>query len=500
MEQVKFTVAIRHLIPISLCLGAVAATWPLWLQMAGQAFAEQHFGLAAIAIPLGLWMLVRGFREASTSPVGNQLSLACGMLGALLLWTCIPGGPVVLQNVGAVLLVWSAPTVMLPKREVLRSLPSLLILCFAVEIPGTLSALVTLPIARLNAQIVGFTLGCTGANVEVLGAVVRSSSFPDGLELEIVGACDGLRLLWVVLLFSVFFSYLYHLRRWSVVLLMFAAPLVTMGANLVRILGNATVYSVANKAVGDAAHDVGGVLLMGIACLIPYHIANRSRVIPWRRAPQRQAVVESVSPRARRWILFLNVSMVIMLAVTGFTIRYSESERSSNSLIASSIMQRLDGLPYRLEDYVACSEALPKSQLLVLRPDAHLSRRYASLRSDGEFRLVVAFHRDGRVHQGHGPEVCYASGGWTSICKQSNQVTYRQLEGEHRVVSLRRVSKGVPEDLVVHQLQLTPRPDSKASLSCELLRLLFVFDLNIPTDEQEQLINGIQEQLLNAPG
>ncbi len=139
---------------------------------------------------------------------------------------------------------------------------------FLVPVPGMIRQQIAIPLQTWTAQISQVVL-------EVIGIPVERSVNQltvNGIPVNIIEACNGLRMVWPLILMSYAFSFGLPLRNSVRFLVLAASPLAAIFCNVVRILPTIWLYSNHTKPeekwIPDLFHDYSGWLMLPIAFLI----------------------------------------------------------------------------------------------------------------------------------------------------------------------------------------------------------------------------------------
>lgn len=144
----------------------------------------------------------------------------------------------------------------------------LLLLCFALPLPGLLHKQITFPLQLL-------ATGLAEGGLELLGrTVLREGNVLElaGRMISVVEACSGIRALMALEFFALAYAYLFHERVWMRWALAAAAVPVAVVANAGRVMATALLGEVDERLAEGFYHGLEGwavfvvamVLLMGV--------------------------------------------------------------------------------------------------------------------------------------------------------------------------------------------------------------------------------------------
>ncbi len=144
-------------------------------------------------------------------------------------------------------------------------LPSLGFLCFAIPLPATVEQLLSLPLQQFASLTSAWILQCLGEPAVAAGTTLLMGSE----TFEVERACSGLRMF--VGTFAMATAYcLLSASPWGIrgLILAMAAP-VAIFTNIIRIVITAAASPwVDHRLTSWLVHDMTGLLMIGVACLI----------------------------------------------------------------------------------------------------------------------------------------------------------------------------------------------------------------------------------------
>jgi exosortase len=243
----------------------VAATFPAWADMYLIAYNDEEYSHIFLVPLVALWMVwVRRLRFRHCRTSGTVLGLVIAGLGWGISSYGFYHGHQSLWHGGSVLVVLGCVVTVLGKQLLFRFFPAVAVLVFLVPVPGMIRQQIAIPLQTWTAQISQVVL-------EVLGVPVERSVNQltvNGIPVNIIEACNGLRMVWPLILMSYAFSFGLPLRNSVRFVVLAASPLAAIFCNVVRILPTIWLYSYHTKKVADLFHDYSGWLMLPIAFLI----------------------------------------------------------------------------------------------------------------------------------------------------------------------------------------------------------------------------------------
>lgn len=181
-------------------------------------------------------------------------------------------------HVGAVLVVLGCVLSVLGKNVLFRFFPAVLVLVFLVPMPGMIRQKIALPLQAWLAQISQVLLEVLGVEVARTG----NQLIVNGTPVAIAEACNGLRMVFALILVVYAFAFGLPLRNGVRVLLLLASPLVAMFFNIIRILPTALLYGYESRPVADAFHDYAGWMMLPITFATLYGLI---KLLKWAMVP-----------------------------------------------------------------------------------------------------------------------------------------------------------------------------------------------------------------------
>jgi len=191
-------------------------------------------------------------------------------------------------HAGAVLMMLGCILAVLGKDVLFRFFPAVLVLAFLVPAPGMLRQQVALPLESWTAQISQAFLETLGMDVDRSGNLLSVN----GVPVSIAEACNGLRMVFALILVSYAFSFGLPLRNSVRVLVLLASPLAAIACNVVRIVPTAWMYGYHSHHAASQFHDYSGWIMLPVAFGLLYGII---RILRWALIPVTRFTLASQS-------------------------------------------------------------------------------------------------------------------------------------------------------------------------------------------------------------
>jgi exosortase len=260
----------------------VAATFPAWADIYEIAYKDEEYSHIFLVPLVAVWMVwVRRMRFRYCRATGTGIGVIAAAVGWAVSSYGYHHGHQSLWHGGAVLVVLGCILAVLGKQVLFQFLPAVAVLVFIVPVPGLIRQQIAIPLQTWTAQITEVILEVAGIPVE------RSVNWltVNGKPLEIAEACNGLRMVWPLMLMSYAFSFGLPLRNSVRLVLLLASPLSAIFCNVVRILPTVWVYSHHTDEVGLKFHDASGWLMLPVAFLLLLGII---KLLDWALIPVRR--------------------------------------------------------------------------------------------------------------------------------------------------------------------------------------------------------------------
>jgi exosortase len=265
----------------------VLATLPAWqdiYQIASKDEENSHIFLVPVVALYLVW--VRRMRLRHCRPTGRivgPILVAAGWaIGSYGFYRNIQS----FWHGGAVLTVLGCMLSVLGKNVIFRFFPAFAVLVFLVPAPVRLRLAIAAPLENWTATISERVLELCGVmNSEVNGNQLSINGHP----VFIAEACNGLRMVFALILVCFAFGFALPLRNFVRILILLASPLSAIFCNLVRILPTVWMFGYAPQYAKEF-HDYAGWAMLFVAFAMLYGII---RVLQWAMIPVNQYTLAS---------------------------------------------------------------------------------------------------------------------------------------------------------------------------------------------------------------
>ncbi|MFP4144025.1 MAG: exosortase/archaeosortase family protein [Phycisphaeraceae bacterium] len=260
-------------------LAGLAATIEPWRDIYEIAMRDEessHIMLVPIVMAWLIW--VRRGRMRYCRPTGRWIGpvlvgigWAMHTLGDAWLMQSVWHAGAVVTVVGCVLSVLGA--------EVAKAfLPALLVLAFLVPVPGLVRQRIAIPLQSATALITEQVLLVLELPISRSGSILSIN----GVEVAIAEACNGLRMVFALLLVSFAVGFGMPLRSYARAIILLATPATAIFCNVVRLVPTVYLHGYAETSTADTFHDVSGWLMLGVSLVLLMLIL---RALRWALVP-----------------------------------------------------------------------------------------------------------------------------------------------------------------------------------------------------------------------
>lgn len=178
---------------------------------------------------------------------------------------------------GAVLVAVGCLVTIVGADVFLRFLPAFLVLVFLVPVPGAIRQAIAIPLQTATALVTEHLLELADLPVGRSGNVLSIN----GVEVAIAEACNGLRMVFALVLVSFAFAFGTPLRTYVRVLIILASPASAVACNVVRLLPTVWLYGY-YPSMADTFHDLSGWVMLPLAFFI---LLGVIRLLRWALVP-----------------------------------------------------------------------------------------------------------------------------------------------------------------------------------------------------------------------
>lgn len=224
----------------------VVATFGAWADIFHIAWVDQEASHVMLVLPVSAWLVwVRRarFRQCRVRPT------YIGPVLVLVGWVASSWGyrnsTQFLWHMGAVVVVVGCLLSVLGRELLFRFLPAFVVLGFLVPVPGMVRQRISVPLMTATAKV-------TAGVSEILGVPVERSGNQlsiNGQKVGIAEACNGLRMVFALVLVSYAFAFGEPLRHYVRLIILAASPLSAIVCNVIRLVPTLWLYGYGEELV-----------------------------------------------------------------------------------------------------------------------------------------------------------------------------------------------------------------------------------------------------------
>jgi exosortase len=264
---------------VVLIVFAVLASYQGWADMLRIAMRDEECGHALLAVPAFIWLVwVRRRRLRRCQPTGRWLGTVligigwlAGSIGFRHPWE-LP------WHSGALLMVIGALITAVGSQILWEFLAAFGVLLFIIPVPGWLRQGIAIPLQGQTAHVTQLVCETLGMTVER----AQSTLSVHGVKVAIAEACNGMRMVFALVMVCYIFAFVTPLRSYVRFLLLVFSPVVAMVANIVRLVPTVWVYDHFSEATGETFHDISGWVMLVAAFLT---LLGFLRLLRWAMMP-----------------------------------------------------------------------------------------------------------------------------------------------------------------------------------------------------------------------
>lgn len=250
-------------IAVAVALSVVAA---LALGDASRSIIELGYGheelgyvmLAPLMIAWLLWVRREEFRLCTMR--GMWMGLAILASGLFVYWYGYHTDPV-LWRAGAVLAIVGAAVTAVGRDALWRFAPAFAACVFLIPVSPNGRYRLAVPMQEATAKATQSVCETVGIDVARAGSTLSIN----GVDVNVVEACNGMRMIITLFLVCYVVAFTVPLKWWVRVLFLAASPLVAIVCNVVRLVPTVWLFGNAKRSTAETFHDVSGWAMSLIA-------------------------------------------------------------------------------------------------------------------------------------------------------------------------------------------------------------------------------------------
>ena len=342
-------------------------------------------------------------------------------------------------HAGALLVVMGCLIGVMGWDLIRRLWPAFVVLVFIVPVPGMVRQELAIPLqtatAHLTERIFRF------ADLPVM----RSGNHLEinGHGVDVVEACNGMRLVFPLFLVAYVFCFSLRLRPIVRAIVLLLSPAVAVLCNVIRLIPTTMLRGYASEDTFNHFHDIAGYFMIPLAFFILLLLIlamERLGLKPLARAgddgggrvgAKPQAIAGDVGHCSRLDVRFI-IPIACLLLLAAMT---TLDQVSINWSVADAFLARCataaNQIPRDIGDWRTKQDTpLRDDEQAILHANAYLNRCYKQSSTGHEVSFMLVQCKDPRDMVGHFPPICYKGQGW--ILERSS-TRYWDVEGLGRI-------------------------------------------------------------------
>ena len=264
---------------VGMAFMGILATWDAWRDIYTWTQTDEEYSHLFLVPIVAIWMVwVRRHRIRYCKPSGTGLGFIIAVVGWAVTTFGFYTGTQSLWHGGAVIVVIGCAMSILGKHMLFRFFPAVAVLVFLIPVPGMIRQRIAMPLETWTAQISQTAFDLVGIAVERRGNLLSLNGQP----VNIAEACNGLRMVFALMLIGYAFCFGLPLRNSVRFVILAASPLATIFCNVLRILPTIWIYGFYNKEIANEFHKYSGWLMLPISFLM---LLGLIKVLRWAMIP-----------------------------------------------------------------------------------------------------------------------------------------------------------------------------------------------------------------------
>ncbi len=183
-----------------------------------------------------------------------------------------------LWHLGAVVVAVGCFASLVGGGLLLRFLPAFGALAFLVPVPGRVRQAIALPLQEATARVTAIVLDTAGVGVERVGSVLRINQ----QDVMIAEACNGLRMVFALVIVSYAFAYGVPLRNGIRALVVLISPVTAILFNVLRLVPVVWGFGYFDVELANTLHDISAWVMLPCSFLA---LLGLMRVLRWAQVP-----------------------------------------------------------------------------------------------------------------------------------------------------------------------------------------------------------------------
>lgn len=258
---------------------AVWACLPAWTEIVLAAWNNEEDSHIFLVPFVAAWLVwIRKGRMRRIRPTSQWVGLMIVILGAALYIGGYEYDIYYYRNAGAIVVAVGALFSILGVEVMIAFMPAICVLIFAIPVPGTIRQHLAIKMQWATAMITQQIFDLLGVAVEQFQNMLSIN----GQKVKIVEACNGLRMVFALVLVSYAFAFSTPLRGYVRFLVIILSPVSAIVCNVIRLIPTIYFFGALDTAQAEKIHNYLGWPMLPLAFLILMGII---RLLRWALLP-----------------------------------------------------------------------------------------------------------------------------------------------------------------------------------------------------------------------
>ena len=266
----------------ALCLLAVWAGWRAWIDIFDIAMRDEEASQVWLVAPIFAWLIwARRDRLMGVRPRAHWIGPLLIAIGWAVSYYGFVGSKQALWHGGVVLALIGAFAAAAGPKLMGRLIPAWIVLAFLVPVPGMIRMQVAIPLQTASASASAFIFDLMALPVTRSGNILTFN----GEDVAVAEACNGMRMVFALLLVTYAFAFATPLRPSVRALILILSPLAAVGCNVLRLVPTVYFYGKSPDYWGPLFHDLSGWAMLALAFVL---LMGTVRLLRWAEVPVMQ--------------------------------------------------------------------------------------------------------------------------------------------------------------------------------------------------------------------
>ncbi|MDG2029779.1 MAG: exosortase/archaeosortase family protein [Phycisphaerales bacterium] len=252
-----------------------------WIDMLSRAIRDPENGQALFAPIVALYLFwLRRSRLQFIRYRPSMLGPLVIIVGALTSWWGIEKDILLLWHGGAVVLLIGCILTMTGIEVIRQFLPAIICLFFLIPTPGSVRVALAAPLQSFATAVTIGILDMTNVLAVRHGSVILIGE--DQIPVAIGEACNGMRMVFALLLVVYGFVFSMPFRLGTRLFLFLVSPFIALACNIFRLFLTSLAYTFLPPAEADSFHWMAGLVMLPLALFLLFGIV---RLLKWLDIP-----------------------------------------------------------------------------------------------------------------------------------------------------------------------------------------------------------------------